>query len=98
MTGSTKDPENGPAVAGSVFAAVIVYAVRAIYLHPERARRLPYCVLLPISSVLIAKTLGLSSGYPWVLGAMLISNKNSASLSSAASKPSSMFGIVNEGR
>ena len=28
MTGSTKDPENGPAVAGSVFAAVIVYAVR----------------------------------------------------------------------
>ena len=28
MTGSTKDPENGPAVAASVFAAVVVYAVR----------------------------------------------------------------------
>ncbi|KAI4095645.1 MAG: hypothetical protein LQ344_001576 [Seirophora lacunosa] len=28
MVGSTEDPPNGPAVAGSVFAAVIVYAVR----------------------------------------------------------------------
>lgn len=28
MTGSTKDPANGPEVAASVFAAVIVYAVR----------------------------------------------------------------------
>ena len=29
MTGSTKDPEDGKAVAGSVFAAVVVYAVSA---------------------------------------------------------------------
>ena len=29
MTGSTKDPSDGKAVAGSVFAAVIVYAVCA---------------------------------------------------------------------
>ena len=29
MVGSTKDPEDGKAVAGSVFAAVIVYAVRS---------------------------------------------------------------------
>lgn len=28
MVGSTEDPPNGPAVAGSVFTAVIVYAVR----------------------------------------------------------------------
>ena len=28
MVGTTKDPDNGPAVAGSVFAAVIVYVVR----------------------------------------------------------------------
>lgn len=27
MTGSTKDPSDGKAVAGSVFAAVVVYAV-----------------------------------------------------------------------
>ena len=27
MTGSTKDPSNGKEVAGSVFAAVVVYAV-----------------------------------------------------------------------
>lgn len=30
MVGTTKDPENGPAVAGSVFAAVIVYVVRLL--------------------------------------------------------------------
>ena len=37
MVGSTKDPENGPAVAGSVFAAVIVYAVCLFSLsaHPS---------------------------------------------------------------
>lgn len=28
MVGSTKDPDDGKAVAASVFAAVIVYAVR----------------------------------------------------------------------
>lgn len=28
MVGSTKDPADGPAVAGSIFTAVIVYAVR----------------------------------------------------------------------
>ena len=28
MMGSTKDPADGKAVAGSVFAAVVVYAVR----------------------------------------------------------------------
>ena len=31
MMGSTKDPKDGKAVAGSVFAAVVVYAV---WLHP----------------------------------------------------------------
>ncbi|KAL9631118.1 MAG: hypothetical protein Q9204_004383 [Flavoplaca sp. TL-2023a] len=30
MVGTTKDPDNGPAVAGSVFAAVIVYVVRLL--------------------------------------------------------------------
>ncbi len=30
MTGSTKDPSDGKAVAGSVFAAVVVYAVSVI--------------------------------------------------------------------
>ena len=33
MVGSTSDPPNGPAVAGSVFAAVIVYAVRLLPFH-----------------------------------------------------------------
>ena len=31
MVGTTKDPEDGKAVAGSVFAAVIVYVVRHIF-------------------------------------------------------------------
>jgi len=35
MTGSTKDPKDGKAVAGSVFAAVVVYAVRPpLGIHP----------------------------------------------------------------
>lgn len=33
MVGETSDPPNGPAVAGSVFAAVIVYAVRLPLFH-----------------------------------------------------------------
>lgn len=33
MVGNTKDPADGKAVAGSVFAAVIVYVVR--YPHPS---------------------------------------------------------------
>ena len=33
--GSTKDPADGKAVAGSVFAAVVVYAVRYILLGLE---------------------------------------------------------------
>lgn len=36
MTGSTKDPVNGPEVAASVFAAVVVYAVRPSL--PPRAK------------------------------------------------------------
>lgn len=34
MVGSTKDPEDGKAVAASVFAAVIVYAVRTSFFPP----------------------------------------------------------------
>ena len=34
MVGTTKDPDNGPAVAGSVFAAVIVYVVRPFFFSP----------------------------------------------------------------
>lgn len=34
MVGSTKDPEDGKAVAASVFAAVIVYAVRIFLSFP----------------------------------------------------------------
>ena len=33
--GSTKDPADGKAVAGSVFAAVVVYAVGYIFLEVE---------------------------------------------------------------
>ena len=33
MVGSTKDPADGKAVAGSVFAAVVVYAVCYILLE-----------------------------------------------------------------
>jgi ribonuclease kappa len=33
MVGGTKDPPNGPAVAGTIFTAVIVYAV-CLYLYP----------------------------------------------------------------
>ena len=36
MTGSTKDPANGPEVAASVFAAVIVYAVRLSQPHDDK--------------------------------------------------------------
>ncbi|KAI4180034.1 MAG: hypothetical protein LQ346_007073 [Caloplaca aetnensis] len=45
MVGSTEDPPNGPAVAGSVFAAVIVYAVFLVfcgfqaYLHNRQSKR-----------------------------------------------------------
>lgn len=34
MVGSTKDPADGKAVAGSVFAAVVVYAVCYTYISP----------------------------------------------------------------
>ncbi|PGH15773.1 hypothetical protein AJ79_02153 [Helicocarpus griseus UAMH5409] len=39
MTGSTKDPENGPAVAASIFTAVVVYAVRILALPPSLVRQ-----------------------------------------------------------
>ncbi|KAL8968406.1 MAG: hypothetical protein Q9183_002474 [Haloplaca sp. 2 TL-2023] len=45
MVGSTDDPPNGPAVAGSVFAAVIVYAVFLVFcgfqafLHRRQSER-----------------------------------------------------------
>ena len=67
MTGSTKDPENGPAVAGSVFAAVVVYAVRAIYLYSELrssslSLRLPACVITFVADTLEVFLLGID-GY-----------------------------------
>lgn len=43
--GSTKDPADGKAVAGSVFAAVVVYAVFLVfcgfqaYLHVRQSKR-----------------------------------------------------------
>lgn len=39
-TGSEKDPEHGPAVAASIFTAVIVYVVRSaiIHLSPQHSR------------------------------------------------------------
>ena len=37
MTGSTKDPANGPEVAASVFAAVIVYAVSIPRIYDSKA-------------------------------------------------------------
>ncbi|CAL8582156.1 hypothetical protein XPA_007827 [Xanthoria parietina] len=45
MVGTTKDPDNGPAVAGSVFAAVIVYVVFLVFcgfqafLHNRQSKR-----------------------------------------------------------
>ncbi|KAI4236781.1 MAG: hypothetical protein LQ349_002335 [Xanthoria aureola] len=45
MVGTTKDPGNGPAVAGSVFAAVIVYVVFLVFcgfqafLHNRQSKR-----------------------------------------------------------
>jgi len=45
MTGSTKDPSDGKAVAGSVFAAVVVYAVFLVFcgfqafLHVRQSKR-----------------------------------------------------------
>lgn len=45
MIGSTEDPEDGAAVAGTIFAAVIVYAVFLVFcgsqalLHVREKRR-----------------------------------------------------------
>ncbi|KAI9818556.1 MAG: hypothetical protein M1827_000615 [Pycnora praestabilis] len=45
MVGSTEDPENGKAVAGSIFTAVIIYVVFLVfcglqaYLHVRQNRR-----------------------------------------------------------
>jgi len=45
MMGTTKDPADGKAVAGSVFAAVVVYAVFLVfcgfqaYLHVRQSKR-----------------------------------------------------------
>ncbi|KAI4243743.1 MAG: hypothetical protein L6R40_003356 [Gallowayella cf. fulva] len=45
MVGSTEDPPNGPAVAGSVFAAVIIYAAFLVFcgfqafLHNRQSKR-----------------------------------------------------------
>ncbi|EEH46112.2 uncharacterized protein PADG_02262 [Paracoccidioides brasiliensis Pb18] len=45
VTGSTKDPENGPAVAASIFTAVAVYAFFMVFcgiqafLHVRSSRR-----------------------------------------------------------
>jgi len=45
MMGSTKDPPNGPAVAGSIFGAVGIYGVFLIfcglqaYLHIQESRK-----------------------------------------------------------
>ncbi|PGH31041.1 hypothetical protein GX50_06199 [[Emmonsia] crescens] len=45
ITGSTKDPDNGPAVAASIFTAVVVYAFFVVFcgvqafLHVRSSRR-----------------------------------------------------------
>jgi hypothetical protein len=41
MVGSKEDPKDGPAVAGAVFGAVIVYVVRTLALkHANTLRRI----------------------------------------------------------
>ena len=58
MVGSTKDPADGKAVAGSIFAAVVVYAVRLsenqahIYQRPYRASADDYAIPLGLPSLL----------------------------------------------
>ena len=88
MTGSTKDPDNGPEVAASVFAAVIVYAVRLpIYQSYQIYSLFPHysyngCLHLEVKP-LVSRTLA-DSGL------------HSASSSSADSKPIYMYELAKE--
>ena len=98
MTGSTKDPENGPAVAVSVFAAVVVYAVRPTPTRVQNTRivsliassYLCHRVSSPKTQRVFLKSMG--------IGRYVDTECNSASSSSAVSKPSCMCGLVKEGR
>lgn len=97
MTGSTKDPENGPAVAGSVFAAVVVYAVSLPCLSYKDS---PSPALCPSAAFDPTATTPMPHNQDVSLQNEVHANNHfhSASWSSAVSKPTCMFDRVKGGR